>query len=100
MPLSVTEDSNGHIVARRVLSHNLFQFGNGIDFASVEGEDDVIYTKSGGNKSITINKKTGKVTIKKNLKKGKYKVKIKVTAAGNSQYKAGSKTVIVTIKVN
>ena len=59
----------------------------------------VTYKKTKGSKKITVNKKTGKITVKKGLKKGKYKVKIKVTAAGTTTYKAGSKTVTVTIVV-
>ncbi len=57
------------------------------------------FTKVSGNSKITINKSTGKVTVKKGLKKGTYKVKIKVKAAGNANYKAGTKTVTFTIKV-
>ncbi|MBR3149786.1 MAG: cadherin repeat domain-containing protein [Eubacterium sp.] len=59
----------------------------------------VTYKKVKGNKKITINKTSGKITVKKGLKKGTYKVKVKVKAAGNTYYKAGSKTVTVTIKV-
>ena len=59
----------------------------------------ITYKKIKGNKKITINKKTGKITIKKKTKKGTYKVKIKVKAAGNNQYLAGTKTVTVKIKV-
>ena len=59
----------------------------------------VSYTKSSGNKKITVNKKTGKFTVKKGLKKGTYKVKVKVKAAGNSAYNAKTVTVTVTIKV-
>ena len=40
----------------------------------------------------------GKVTVKKGLKKGTYKVKVKVKAAGNKNYKAATKT--VTFKIN
>lgn len=43
--------------------------------------------------------KNGKITVKKGLKKGTYKVKVKVTAAGNTEYNAAVKTVTVTIKV-
>ncbi len=50
-------------------------------------------------KKITVNKKTGKITVKKGLKKGTYKLKIKVTAAGTTAYKKGSKTVTVKIRV-
>ncbi len=57
------------------------------------------YKKTKGNKRITVNQKTGKIKIAKKLKKGTYSVKIKVTASGNSNYKKGSKTVTVNIKV-
>ena len=46
-----------------------------------------------------INRKTGKITVKKKLKKGTYKLKIKVSAAGNAKYNPGSKTVTVKVKV-
>lgn len=59
----------------------------------------VTYAKVKGNKKITVDKKTGKIKVKKGLKKGTYKVKIKVTAAGNSWYKKATKTVTVKIKV-
>lgn len=50
-------------------------------------------------KFFKLNKKTGKLIIKKKLKKGKYRLKIKVSAAGNSDYKTASKTVTVNVKV-
>ena len=53
-------------------------------------------------KYFKINAKTGKVTIKKNkkMKKGTYTVKVKVKAAGDSNYKASAtKTVTFKIKV-
>lgn len=50
-------------------------------------------------KYFRINEKGGQIAIKKGLKKGTYKLKIKVTAAGNAKYKAGSKTVTVKVKV-
>ena len=58
----------------------------------------VTYKKSKGNKKITV-AKNGKITVKKGLKKGTYKIKIKVTAKGNAEYKAGVKTVTVKIVV-
>ncbi len=64
-----------------------------------KAEGAVTYKKVSGNKSITIDKKTGKVTIKKGLKKGTYSVKIKVTAAGNANYKSATKTITIKIKV-
>ena len=52
-----------------------------------------------GGKKITVNKKTGKITLKKGLKKGKYTVRVKITAAGDANHKAVSKTVKVKIRV-
>ena len=63
-----------------------------------KGQGTMSYTKASGNAKITIVKKTGKVTVKKGLKKGTYKVKVKVKAAGNGNYKpSAAKT--VTFKV-
>ena len=59
----------------------------------------VTYKKVSGDKTITVDKKTGKITLAKGLARGKYKVKVKVTAAGNKNYKSGSKTVTVTVQV-
>lgn len=59
----------------------------------------VTYKKVKAAKGISINKKTGKITFKKGMKKGTYKIKVKVTAKGTANYKSGSKTVTVTIKV-
>lgn len=50
-------------------------------------------------KKFVVNKKTGKITVKKGLKKGTYKVKIKVSHTATKNYKAGSKTATVTVKV-
>ena len=57
----------------------------------------VAYKKTSG--KFTVNKKTGKITVPKGTKKGTYKIKVRVTAAGNEAYKAGSKTVTVSIKI-
>lgn len=59
----------------------------------------VTYKKAGGDKKLSINAKTGKITVKKKTKKGNHKIKVKVTAAGNANYKVFSKTITVTIKV-
>lgn len=65
-----------------------------------KGQGTISYAKASGNKKITINKKTGKVTVKKGLKKGTYKVKVKVKAAGNKNYKASAvKAVTFKVKV-
>ena len=59
----------------------------------------VTYKKAGGSAKLTVNAKTGKITVKKGTKKGTYKVKVTVTAAGDGNFKPGTKTVTVTIKV-
>ena len=65
-----------------------------------KGQGTLTYKKVKGNKKITINKRTGKVTIKKGLKKGTYKVKMKIMAKGNANYKASAfKTITFKIKV-
>ena len=63
----------------------------------------LVFAKKGSKsfkKYFKINKTTGKLTIKKNskMKKGTYKVKVKVRALGNSNYKA-SAVKSVTFKV-
>ena len=50
-------------------------------------------------KYFTINASNGNITVKKGLKKGTYKLNISVTASGNANYLAATKTVTVTIKV-
>ena len=66
-----------------------------VTFAKVKkGTTSKIYKK------ITVNKKTGKITFKKGkYKKKTYKVKIKVTAKGNSNYNAKTLSKVVKIKV-
>lgn len=51
-------------------------------------------------KKITINRKTGAITLKKGkYAKKTYKIKLKITAAGNADYKAKTVKKIVKIKV-
>ncbi|MBR0455516.1 MAG: hypothetical protein IJJ01_02535 [Firmicutes bacterium] len=57
------------------------------------------YTKVSGSKRLTISKTTGKVTVKKKTLKGTYKMKVKVSAAGTANYKAGSKTITIKVRV-
>lgn len=48
---------------------------------------------------FVVNKTSGKVTVRKGIPKGTYKFKVKITAAGNANYEAGTKTVTVSIIV-
>ena len=65
-----------------------------------KGKGKMTYAKISGSKKIIIKKTTGKVTVKKGLKKGKYKIRIRVKASGNANYKASAwKVVTVIIKV-
>ena len=54
--------------------------------------------KVSGNAKIKVSK-TGKVIVGRGLAKGSYKIKVKVTASGNSNYKSVTKTVKLTIRV-
>ena len=57
------------------------------------------FKKAKGNDKITVGK-AGKVTVKKGLKAGKtYKVKVKVTAAGNANYKKATKAATLKVRV-
>jgi len=64
----------------------------------------VTYKLAGVNKKkfkkyFKINKNTGDITVRKKLKKGTYKLKVKISAAGNSNYLAGTKTVTLKVKI-
>ena len=57
------------------------------------------WTTAKAKKYFTVSKTTGKVTAKRGTPKGTYKFKVKVSAKGNANYKAGSKTVAVKVVV-
>lgn len=59
----------------------------------------VTYKKLSGSGKFKVNAKTGKITVKKGTKKGTYKIKVKVSSAGNGNYKSATKTITVKIKV-
>ena len=63
------------------------------------GKGEMTYAKTKGNSKILVDEATGGVTVMTGLKKGTYKVKIKVTAAGNATYLAKSRTVTATVIV-
>lgn len=68
-----------------------------------KAKGNVTYKKVSVNKNskkFTVKAGSGKVIIKKGVKKGTYKIRIKVTATGDSDYKPASKTVTCIIKVN
>ena len=50
-------------------------------------------------RSFSINAKTGQITVKRCTCKGTYKIRIKVSAKGNANYKSAAKTVTATIRV-
>ena len=55
--------------------------------------------KSNVKSKFAINKSTGKITVAKGLAKGTYKITVKAQAAGNANYKSGSKTAVITLLV-
>ena len=67
-------------------------------FSITNAQGAVSFEKKSGSKKLSINKK-GKITVAKGTKKGTYSMKVVVTAAGNSYYQSGSKTVKVKVKI-
>jgi major membrane immunogen (membrane-anchored lipoprotein) len=67
--------------------------------ASTSSKGTLTYAKVSGSSAFTVNKTNGKITVKKGLKKGTYKVKVKIYSKATTRYNAGSKTVLVTVKV-
>ena len=61
----------------------------------------VTYAKvtKGSSKRLSINKKTGKIKVKKKTKKGLYRIKVKVKAAGNGNFRPMTKIVTVKVRV-
>ena len=66
---------------------------------SVTSKGKLTYAKTAGNSAFTVNKTNGKITVKKGLKKGTYKIKVKISAKATANYNAGTKTVLVTVRV-
>jgi hypothetical protein len=58
----------------------------------------ISYKKISGSNKLSIGA-GGRITIKKGMKKGTYKMKVKVTAAGNENHEEGSKVVTVRVRV-
>nr|WP_302560021.1 NEAT domain-containing protein [uncultured Blautia sp.] len=67
--------------------------------ASVSSKGKLTYAKTAGSSAFTVNKTNGKITVKKGLKKGTYKIKVKISAKATANYNAGTKTVLVTVRV-
>ena len=58
----------------------------------------VTYKKVSGSKKLKV-LKNGRVVLKKGAKQGVYRAKVRVIAAGNSDYAVGTKVVAITVKV-
>lgn len=68
-------------------------------FSISKAQGKITFKQVTKNKKIVVSK-AGKVTVKKGLKKGKiYKIKVKVTAAGNAKYMTKTATVTLKIKI-
>ncbi len=64
-----------------------------------KGQGKITYSISGGDKNVSINKTSGKLTLKKRSKKKTYNLTLKVTAAGDKNYKPLTKSVKVKISI-
>ncbi|MBU5447360.1 NEAT domain-containing protein [Blautia sp. MSJ-36] len=67
--------------------------------ASTSSKGTLTYAKASGSSAFTVNRTNGKITVKKGLKKGTYKIKVKIYSKATTRYNAGSKIVLVTVKV-
>lgn len=68
-----------------------------MDVSGAQGT--LIYQKTSGSDKIKVDRSTGNVRLKKKLRKGTYSVTVRVTAAGNRNYNAATKTVNFKVKV-
>ena len=59
----------------------------------------VTYKKVSGSNRLTVNKTTGKVKVKKGTKADTYRIKVKVSVAGNANFRAKAKTVTAKVTV-
>lgn len=60
---------------------------------------EVTYKRKSGSSVLSVDSKTGAVTVRKGTKRGSYKIKVVISAAGDANWKAGSKTVTITVRV-
>ncbi len=59
----------------------------------------VTYKKKSGSSVLKINKKTGAVTVKRRTRNGKYRMRVLISASGDSKFKKASVTRTITIRV-
>lgn len=67
--------------------------------ASVNSRGTLSYQKVSGSGVITVDRRTGRLSVRKGTRRGTYKVKVRIRSAARGIYNAGSKDVIVTIRV-
>ena len=83
-----------------VLKRTQVVVGGAKVFVIRNNQGKVSFLKLSGSSHAVVNTKNGDLLVKKGTKKGTYKIKVRVTAKGNKNYKAGSRTVTVTINVS
>ena len=88
---------------RRSVSHASAQASNVVvaplEVKNAKGKVTYKRLANGSSKCLMLNRRTGKVTVKKGTKAGTYKLRAKVTAAGDATHKKKSRTVKVTVEV-
>lgn len=94
-PLTVTPQSR--VASFKTLKTKVLTVARPASVTKSQGT--VTYTKTGGSRNLTINKKTGQVTVRKGTPKGRYAIQFTVTATGNANYTKATKTVKTTIVV-
>ena len=96
-PMKVTARSTSVSYSKLSKSKQTLKVGKLLNISKSKGK--LTFSKISGNALIKVNSSSGKVTLTKGMKKGTYKVRIKVTDDGGSNYKSKSKTVKATVKV-
>lgn len=87
------------VVKRARLDVGKWRIARGKALAISGKKGALTYKKVKGSKRLFIGKKTGKITVRKNTPCGIYKIKVRVRAAGNANYKAATRTVVVKVRV-
>ncbi|MBR3316011.1 MAG: hypothetical protein IKG18_17965 [Atopobiaceae bacterium] len=89
----------GRTVKRATVKKNAVVVKRPMSVAKAQGKVTYARVAKGSSKYLTVNKKTGNVTVKRGAPKKTLVIMIKVTSAGNDNYKAGSKTVTCKIAI-
>lgn len=72
---------------------------NAIVVKDAQGRVSYVKEQKGSSDALSINRKSGVVAVQRGTKKGTYRLKVKVSAAGNASYIPATETVTVKVSV-